>query len=452
MTGEDRVYPEIEKRFQRDLSTIALPTEDTWVPKPGAERPNARRQWATAMALGATAVVLGLVAGDQLRERLVPAGASPLPLPSAVSPGPAIVDPGRAGLFVKPPPSAASWDLIYSVSRTSAAGWTTDIYRIDPSAPVPRLTAVVQRSSKPPAIFAAPNGSIYAFGPERSQVFRLPGRFQGPGLPVLSAGSEGPPLDAISMHFVGDRAFVTTSVATFALVDSDDLARFPALNKIADAGGELLGELQDGRLLLASTDDGAGQVTVRAVRTDGQIQELLVVPGGRGPSAAPTGTVVFTVRDDPPGPNRGMVAVVGWDLRTAQEVSTQLVGSPNNLSVAMTHRAPGYLFTDPKAFFASGEYAGLVPIGARGAAGGNWDGEATRGRLPMLDVKLSWSPDDAYIAFSTGTQHAVAIPNEFAPRPATAEGLALYGSDKRRILELDPEAGAVVRVAGWAAR
>src|SRR6266508_4410214 len=85
----------------------------------------------------------------------------------------------------------------------SRAAWTTSVYRRDLSAPAAVLLATAPASSTPPAVFASPRGTIYAFTRDRTHVIRLPARFQGPDLPLLAPGSEGPPIAANSMHFVG---------------------------------------------------------------------------------------------------------------------------------------------------------------------------------------------------------------------------------------------------------
>lgn len=445
MTIDERIHLELEERFQRDLAVIPVPEEGRWVPRASPQPWGLAAQLAVWIPLAVAVLVIALLAGMQLRTRQVPAAGSALPLPSATS-GPLaspVSDPGRAALALKAPAGAgAGWDLVYALSRRDTQSrWDTTIIRVDTRSGSTLEVGRIRGSSATPSVYVAPSGAVYAF--DREQGYRFIATPGAPGGWSLTDTMENRGLDpVISMHFSGSRAYAANEDKLF------DVSSFAAVRTIATVGGQILGELEDGRLLVASKDERGHRLVVRAVALDGRVLDLFTVPGGTGPAAGSTGTTVFTLREYDPGG----VAIVGWDIRTANEISTQPVGTPNNLTFAVAHRAPGYLFTDPKAFFASGDYAGLVPLGARGAGGPNWGSDTLpRHRLPMFDTKLSWSPDDAYIAFSTAAQHA-GVTNEVAPRTPAAEGVALYGTDKRAVFEAAPERGAVVRLAGWIAR
>jgi hypothetical protein len=399
-----------------------------------------------SLAVVAAAIVLvvfGAVLGNSLLERR----ASDEPAWTVGSAGP----PGRT---IASPATASAWDVVYAVSRQSGAAWTTLVYRLDRAAPNPVLLAAVPESSAPPAVFASPRGAIYVFASERSYLFRLPARFQGPNLPLYASGSEGPRIAAVSMHFVGERAFASTATEIIEFTDSADLARFPSIRAVANLGGEILSELVDRRLLVGSLA-ASREMSIYALALDGRSERIAVVPDAIGPIAAPAGSTVIlsrylrpTVED-----RTGISTIVNLDLVTLKETFSQHVGTPNNFSFAATHTAPGYVFTDPKAFFSVGDFAGSVVFGARGSAGSNWGREAlTRGALPILDPKRSWSPDDAYVAFVTGAEYAGPGSYEITPAVAGAHGLALYTKDKRRIREIAPLPGARITVAGWVGR
>ena len=136
------------------------------------------------------------------------------------------------------------------------------------------------------------------------------------------------------------------------------------------------------------------------------------------------------------------------------ETFNQPVGTLNNFTFAAAHTSVGYSFTDPKAFFACCEYAGLVSFGARGVAGANWSSDAlTRHRFPVLDPRLSWSPDDRYIAFATGANYVIAgVSYEVSPATPTAMGLAVYARGQDRVFEVEPQTDSSMSVAGWIAR
>lgn len=437
-----RPEPEIElenrlRRRLRELDRIDLPAYSAL-----RDRAAHHRSSAPSFAIVAATVVLvvfGAVLSNSLRER-----------PSEESAGTAAMA-GPPGRTVKAPPTASAWDLVYAVSRQNGAAWTTSLYRLDPAAPNPVLLATVPASSAPPAVFASPRGAIYAFTPERSYVFRLPARFQGPNLPLYAPGSEGPRIAAVSMHFVGERAFATTATEVIEFTDSTDLARFPSTRAIANIGGEILGELVDGRLLIGSLAVSR-EMSIYALALDGRSERITVVPDAIGPIAAPPGSSVVLLRYlRPTEDTTGLTTIVNLDLVTGKETFSQRVGSPNNFSFAAIHTALGYVMTDPKAFFAAGDYAGYVELAARGRAVGN--GALTRHALPILDPKRSWSPDDAHLAFVTGADYAGrVVSNEVTPAVPGAQGLALYAKDQRRILEIAPLPGASMTVAGWAAR
>lgn len=425
----------LEDRLRTELGGVAVPPRERWYrAREGSYRPSAALRSLAAFAAVLLVVATAVIAGTLLRERRVPDGNAANPPPPAIA--------------IKAPPIAGTSHLVYAISTRDGQRWGTQVYRLDPQRPVPVLLATLAAQTTPPAVFVSPTGSIYAFGAEPSYVVRLPARFQGSGLPLLAPGAPGPARDVRSMQFAGGRTFATTPSELIELIDPPDLAQFPSVRVVAPVGGEILGELEDGRLLLAS-HALSREMTFNAVRPDGVFERLASVTGALGPVAA-TGHQVLVLRNLRPNEDRaGVTTIVNVDLETAAERSSQPVGDPTYLSFAGMRQRAGYVFTDPKAFFAGGEYDGLVPLGARGAAGRSWDHqELTRHRLPMLDTRQSWSPDDRYLAFRTGEDFRRAS-GEREPLTPAAQGLALYGADHRRIFEVTPIPGAVTAIVGW---
>lgn len=142
---------------------------------------------------------------------------------------------------------------------------------------------------------------------------------------------------------------------------------------MANIGGEILGELADGRLLIASLAP-LRAMTLYAVALDGRTERIAEVADAIGPVAAPAGSAAVLSRYLRPYEDRtGVSTIINFDLETRRQTFSQPVGVPNNLSFAATHVQVEYVFTDPKAFFAAGDHPGYVVLGARGGAGANWD-------------------------------------------------------------------------------
>jgi hypothetical protein len=431
---------DVEDRLARRLREL----DRIDVPDYSALRDHALHRRSSRLAFPVVAavvvlVVFGVVLGNTLRDRRAPDEAAW-----------SVATAGGPERTVKAPQTASAGALVYAVSRQSGVAWSTSVYRLDPAAPNPVLLATLAASSRLPAVFTSPQGAIYAFAAEHSYVVRLPARFQGPDLPLLSAGREGPPIAAVSMRFVGERAFASTATEIIEFIDSADIARYPSTRTVANIGGTILGELADGRLLISSLTPSR-EMRLYAVALDGRSELIAVVQDAVGPIAAPAGSTVVLLRYlRPAEPKTGVSTIVNLDLATGRETFSQPVGPPNNFGFAATHTAPGYVFTDPKAFFAAGDSAGYVLLGARGSAGPNWENEAlTRHALPILDAEQSWSPDDAYLAFVTGAEYAGSGSWAITPAVPGAQGLALYTKDKRRISEIAPLPGARLTVVGW---
>jgi hypothetical protein len=402
----------IEDDKEYDLSPIA-----PW-PVKAARFLEERPRTSAVSAVLIVAVVASLA--TQLRPADLPVPAPTAAVPSTIGADITLYDLRGLAYHRTVATPGFAHDLMFSVTEPfppSGGFPISDVYRVNVANGATVKVAQVGANERGAQVFADPRGEVMLLGSQFD--LTLVGY---DGLSYV----RGPRLDVVSALFVDlpDRRASVVASTPQSVVD----VTFPDRPRIlASVGGTLLGQLDDGRLVLASP--APAELVVLAVGADGSLTELGRIAGARGPAALqrfPTPTSGFRVlalRDVDPG-SPGAQAVVAFDLSTGEMTDQQVLGF--DATFAPEINRPGtYLFTQ----------RGEDRIRGRGVP--NFGVPA--GRHPFLDPLRSWSPDGSLIAF--GSQAG-----------SGSVGLTAQTRDGRVIVDLLPKATATVQLLGWVQR
>ncbi|CAN5239810.1 hypothetical protein BH18CHL2_BH18CHL2_10730 [soil metagenome] len=356
-----------------------------------------------------------------------PSAVAPANAPPSASGGARTVTPflGFGELRATSVPGA-NYDLVFTVtagpfSPPAAPERLTYVYRADLRAGRAELIGRWSAAQREALVFPAPEGDLMVVSTQNA--LELVRR----GVGALT----GPPQDVRTAVFLREtrpnadpfgRVIVSTPDAVLDVTSPD------RPNRLAAIGGDLLGRLPDGRLVLAALSQPRETMVVSAVTLDGSVEELGRIPRALGHASLqplPPGPSVLVLRTVAPGEPGGRV-VAALNFERGELLDLQVIGQDGT-----------YAAHDGDFVFAQPLDRGLACRGSR------CFGPLPEGRSAVLDAGRSWSPDDAFLAFRT------------TRRGGRHDGLLVYRSHGELALDLevfllDPEPRTTV--SGWVRR